>query len=152
MESVEQAKRIALPRSVLLAGLRRAFQRENYALDVSDEEDYDEEPSGNPEQDHLSFTLRLFLRSGWIGADESGDGASDLIFITQYGKKRTGFLLDIAKMEDQSGYVMNTFSNLQQVRTMPDNGLICIRNAYESTQQLLTNLEMMYAKIKKYYA
>ncbi|MEL7610167.1 MAG: Wadjet anti-phage system protein JetA family protein [Bacillota bacterium] len=153
MESIlEQAKRIALPRSVLLAELRRAFQRENYALDVSDEEDYDEEPSGDPEQDHLSFTLRLFLRSGWIDADESGDGASDLIFITQYGKKLTGFLRDIAKMEDQSGHVVNTYSNLQQVRTMPDNGLICIRNAYESTQQLLTNLEMMYAKIKKYYA
>ena len=40
----------------------------------------------------------------------------------------------------------------QQIRSMPENGLICIQNAYESTQRLLTNLEMMYTKIKKYYA
>ena len=50
-------------------------------------------------------------------------------------------------MEDQSGHVVNTYSNLQQVRTMPENGLICIQNAYESTQRLLTNIEVMYAKL-----
>lgn len=72
--------------------------------------------------------------------------------MTQYGKKLTSFLKDLAKMEDQSGHVVNTYSNLQQVRTMPENGLICIQNAYESTQRLLTNIEVMYAKIKRYYA
>jgi hypothetical protein len=54
-------------------------------------------------------------------------------------------------MENQSGQVLNTFSNLQQVKRMPDNGYICIQNAYESTQRLLTNLEMMYSKIKMHY-
>lgn len=149
---LEEAKRIALPRTALLSELRRRFHRENYALDVSDEEDYDEEPSGDPEQDHLSFTVRLFLRSGWIDLDESGDYASDILFLTQYGKKLTIFLKELATTDDQSGHVVNTFSNLQQIRNMPDNGMICIQNAYESTQRLLTNLEMMYAKIKKYYA
>jgi hypothetical protein len=149
---LEQAKRIALPRNALSAEIRRTLHRENYALDVSDEEEYDGEPSGDPERDNLAFTLRMLLRSGWIDVDESGDYASDLVFITVYGKKLTGFLKDLAKMEDQSGNVVNTYSNLQQVRTMPENGLICIQNAYESTQKLLTNLEMMYSKIKKYYS
>lgn len=149
---LEEAKRIALPRTALISELRRRFHRENYDLDVSDEEDYDEEPSGDPEQDHLAFTARLFLRSGWIDLDESGDHASDTLFLTQYGKKLTGFLKDLARTEDQSGHVVNTYSNLQQVRSIPENGLVCIQNAYESTQRLLTNLEMMYAKIKKYYA
>lgn len=149
---LEEAKRIALPRTALLSELRRRFRRENYALDVSDEEDYDEEPSEDPEQDHLSFTIRLFLRSGWIDLDESGDYASDILFLTQYGKKLTIFLRELTKAEDQSGHVVNTYSNLQQIRSMPETGIICIQNAYESTQRLLTNLEMMYAKIKKYYA
>ena len=43
--TLEQSKRIALPRTALASELRRIFQRENYTLDVSDEEDYDEEPS-----------------------------------------------------------------------------------------------------------
>lgn len=150
--ALEQAKRIAMPRNALAAELRRIFQRENYALDVSDEEDYDEEPSGDPEQDHLSFTLRLLLRSGWVDVDESGGYASDAMFITLYGKKLTTFLRDLTKMEDRSGHVVNTYSNLQQVRTMPDNGYVCIQNAYESTQRLLIDLEMMYSTIKKYYA
>lgn len=153
VESVlEQSKRIALPRNALIAELRRIFQRENYALDVSDEEDYDEEPSDDPEQDHLAYTIRLLLHSGWIDVDESGDYVSESIFITLYGKKLTSFLKDLEKMEDQSGHVVNTFSNLQQIRAMPENGYICIQNAYESTQRLLTNLEMMYSKIKIYYA
>lgn len=153
MEStLEEAKRIALPRNAMAAELRRVFQRENYLLDVSDEEDYDEEPSGDPEQDHLAFTIRLFLNSGWIDLDESGEHGTDTIFLTQYGKKLTAFLRELEKTEDQSGHVVNTYSNLQQVFSMPENGLICIQNAYESTQRLLTNLEMMYAKIKTYYA
>ena len=153
LESVlEQAKRIALPRNALMAEMRRTFHRENYALDVSDEEDYDEESTDDPEQDNLAFTIRLFLRSGWIDTDESGDHITESVFLTQYGKKLTSFLRDLAKMEDQSGHVVNTYSNLQQVRTMPENGLICIQNAYESTQRLLTNIEVMYAKIKRYYA
>lgn len=153
LESVlEQSKRIALPRNALVAELRRTFHRENYALDVSDEEDYDEEATDDPEQDNLAFTIRLFLRSGWIDTDESGDHLTESVFLTQYGKKLTGFLKDLTKMEDQSGHVVNTYSNLQQVRTMPENGLICIQNAYESTQRLLTNIEVMYAKIKRYYA
>lgn len=153
LESVlEQSKRIALPRNALVAELRRTFHRENYALDVSDEEDYDEEATDDPEQDNLAFTIRLFLRSGWIDTDESGDHLAESVFLTQYGKKLTGFLKDLTKMEDQSGHVVNTYSNLQQVRTMPENGLICIQNAYESTQRLLTNIEVMYAKIKRYYA
>lgn len=149
--TLEEAKRIALPRNALVAELRRIFQRENYSLDVSDEEDYDEELSGDPEQDHLAFTIRLFLRSGWIDLDESGEYAADTVFLTQYGKKLTSFLRELEKAEDQSGHVVNTYSNLQQVFSMPENGLICIQNAYESTQRLLTNLEMMYAKIKAYY-
>lgn len=153
LESVlEQAKRIALPRNSLVAELRRTFHRENYALDVSDEEDYDEEATDDPEQDNLAFTIRLFLQSGWLDTDESGDHLTEAVFLTQYGKKLTSFLKDLAKMEDQSGHVVNTYSNLQQVRTMPENGLICIQNAYESTQRLLTNIEVMYAKIKRYYA
>lgn len=153
LESVlEQAKRIALPRNALVAELRRTFHRENYALDVSDEEGYDEEATDDPEQDNLAFTIRLFLQSGWLDTDESGDHLIEAVFLTQYGKKLTSFLKDLAKMEDQSGHVVNTYSNLQQVRTMPENGLICIQNAYESTQRLLTNIEVMYAKIKRYYA
>lgn len=152
IESVlEQSKRIALPRNSLVSELKRIFQRENYAMDVSDEADYDETLSDDPEQDYLSYTIRLFLCSGWIDVDESGDYASESVFITLYGKKLTSFLKDLEKMEDQSGHVMNTFSNLQQVRTMPENGYICIQNAYESTQRLLINLEMMYSRIKIYY-
>ena len=152
VESVlEQLKRIALPRNALVAELQRIFQHENYALDVSDEEDYEETPSDDLEQNYLAYAIRLLLSSGWIDVDESGDYASESVFITLYGKKLTSFLKDLEKMEDQSGHVVNTFSNLQQVRTMPENGYICIQNAYESTQRLLTNLEMMYSKIKKYY-
>lgn len=77
---LEEAKRIALPRTALLSELRRRFHRENYTLDISDEDDYDEEPSGDREQDNLAFTVRLFLRSGWIDLDESGDYATDLLF------------------------------------------------------------------------
>lgn len=149
--ALEEAKRIALPRAALVSELRRRFHREHYELDVSDEEDYDVEPSGDLEQDHLAYTIRVFLRSGWIDMDESGDYAADTFFLTQYGKKLAGFLKELEKTEDQSGHVVNTYSNLQQVRSMPENGMICIQNAYESTQRLLTNLEMMYAKIKKYY-
>lgn len=77
---LEEAKRIALPRTALLSELRRRFHRGNYTLDISDEDDYDEEPSGDREQDNLAFTVRLFLRSGWIDLDESGDYATDLLF------------------------------------------------------------------------
>ncbi|MDR1065623.1 MAG: hypothetical protein LBL25_04580, partial [Oscillospiraceae bacterium] len=87
-ESVlEDSKSIAMPRNALVAELRRIFQREDYALDVSDEEDYDEAPSGDPEQEHLAYSIRLLLRSGWIDVDESGDHASESVFITAYGKK-----------------------------------------------------------------
>ena len=152
IESVlEQSKRIALPRTTLVAELRRIFQRENYALDVSDEEEYDEAPSGDFQQDNIAFTIRLLRRCGWIDSDETGDFHSETIFITSYGKKLTRFLKDLAKMEDQSGHVVNTWSNLQQVRSMPDSGFVCIQNAYESTEHLLTSLEMIYSKIKKYY-
>lgn len=152
-ESVlEETRRIALPRNALMAELRRIFQRQHYSLDVSDEEDYDEEPSGDPEQDHLAFTIRLFLRSGWIDADESGEYGTETIFLTQYGKKLTTFLRDLEQAEDQSGHVVNTYSNLQQVFRTPENGMVCIRNAYDSTQRLLTNLASMFAKIKSYYA
>jgi len=149
--ALEQSKRIALPRTALIADLRRILQRENYTLDVSDEEEYDEEPSGDIIQDNLAFIVRLFLRSGWIDHDESGDYSSDLIFITLFGKKLTGFIKDLGKIESQSGHVVSTYSNLQQVRLMPDSGFVCIQNAFESTERLLTSLEMMYSKIKKYY-
>ena len=149
---LEQSKRIALPRNMLMAELRRAFRRENYALDVSDEEDYDEETTDDPEHDNLAYTIRLFLKSGWIDTDESGDHLTESVFLTQYGKKLTVFLNDLSRTEDQSGHVVNTFSNLQQIRSMPENGLICIQNAYASTQRLLTNIEVMYARIKRYYA
>jgi len=153
VESIlEQAKRIALPRTALLSELKRKFQRENYALDVSDEDEYDEAPSGDFIQDNIAFTIRLFLRSEWIDVDETGDYSTDLVFITSYGKKLTKFLKELTKTDDQSGYVVNTYSNLQQVRAMPDNGFVCIQNAYESTEHLLTNIEMVYSKIKKYYA
>jgi len=152
MKSVlEQSKRIALPRSSLINDLRRTFQRENYAFDVSDEEEYDETPTGDVIQDNLAFIIRLFSRSGWIDHDETGDYTSDMLFITLYGKKLTGFLKDLAKMDNQTGHVVNTYSNLQQVRLMPDSGFVCIQNAFESTQRLLTSLEMMYSKIKRYY-
>jgi hypothetical protein len=83
MESVlEQSKRIALPRNALINDLRRTFQRENYALDVSDEEEYDVEPSGDIIQDNLAFIVRLFFRSGWVDHDETGDYSSDMLFIT----------------------------------------------------------------------
>ena len=149
--TLEESKRIALPRSALIAELRRMLQRENYELDVSDEEEYDQEPSGDFEQDNLAFIIRLFLRSGWIDLDEAGDYSTDMLFITLYGKKLTGFLKDLATVENQSGHVVSTYSNLQQVRQMPDSGFICIQNAYDSTGRLLTSLEMMYSKIKKYY-
>lgn len=149
---LEQAKRIALPRGMLVEELRMLFHREHFSFDVSDEEDYNEEASGDLEKDNLAFTLRLFVRSGWVDTDDSLDHMTESVFLTQYGKKLTGFLNDLSRLEDQSGYVINTYSNLQQVRMMPENGLICIQNAYESTQHLLTNIEVMYAKIKRYYA
>lgn len=34
---------------------------------------------------------------------------------------------------------------------MPENGYVCVKNAYDSTRRLLTSLEMMYSKIKSYY-
>jgi hypothetical protein len=87
IESVlEQSRRIALPRNALISDLRRTFQRESFAFDVSDEEDYDVEPSGDVIQDNLSFIIRLFFRCGWIDHDETGDHSSDLLFVTVYGK------------------------------------------------------------------
>ncbi len=152
LESVlAQEKRIALQRKELMENLRKAFHRENYSLNVSDEEEYDEQPTSDPEQDNLAFTIRVFLRSGWIDVDEGGDYQSELIFLTQYGKKLTGFIKDLAKSEDQSGYVINTLSNLREVRNTPENGFICISNAHESTQHLLMNIEMVYARIRQYY-
>ena len=53
---------------------------------VSDEEDYDEEATDDPEQDNLAFTIRLFLQSGWLDTDESGDHLTEAVFLTQYGK------------------------------------------------------------------
>jgi len=153
VESIlEQSRRIALPRVALVSDMRRVFGRENYTLDVSDEEEFDEEPSGDFEQDNLAFIIRLFLRCGWVDLDETGDYSSDMLFITLFGKKLTGFLKDLEKMENQSGHVVSTYSNLLQVRSMPDSAFICIQNAYESTNNLLTSLEMMYSKIKRYYA
>ena len=148
---LEQSKRIALPRNALISELRRIFQRENYALDVSDEDEYDEEPTGDMEQDNLAFTIRLFLRCGWVDIDESGDYSSDMLFITLYGKKLTGFIKDLSAMDNQTGHVVNIYSNLQQVHLMPDSGFVCIQNAHGSTERFLTSLEMMYSKIKKYY-
>lgn len=150
--TLEEARRIALPRNALTGELRRIFQRESYLLDVSDEEGYDEEPSDDLEQGQLAFALRLLLRSGWIDVDESGEHAADTVFLTQYGKKLTDFLKELEKAEDQSGHVVNTYSNLQQVFRTPENGMVCIQNAYDSTQRLLRNLASMFAKIKVYYA
>ena len=150
--ALEESKRIALPRNALTRELRRMLQRENYNLDVSDEEGYDEEASGDPIQDNLAFTMRLLLRSGWVDTDESGDYVTESIFLTQYGKKLAVFLRDLSNAEDQSGHVVNIYSNLQQIRSMPENGLICIQNAYESTRRLLNNLNIVFAKIKSYYA
>lgn len=149
---LEESKRIALPRNALTHELRRMLQRENYDLDVSDEEDYDEEATGDLIQDNVAFTVRVLLRSGWIDTDESGDNTTESIFLTQYGKKLAVFLRDLSNTEDQSGHVVNIYSNLLQIRSMPENGLICIQNAYESTQRLLTNLNIVFAKIKSYYA
>ncbi len=150
MESIlSEAKQIALPRSAMMRELHRRVERENLREDLSDEEDFGNYP--NEAGDAVAYTVRKFVESGWIDSDESGDRSSDMVFITLYGKKLTDFIRNLLQMEDQTGHVINTYSNLQQVRLMPENGYVCVKNAYESTQRLLTSLEMMYSKIKSYY-
>lgn len=149
---IEDAKVIALMRSVLLAQLHRILDKNKMFEDVSDEIDYNiEKASGNKLMDDMAFILRYFIQSGWVDIDESDGYSSDLIFITHFGKELTMFLKRLMNQDDQSGYVLNTFNNIKQVRLMPENGYMCIKNAYESTQGLLTSLEMMYSKIKEYY-
>lgn len=150
MESIlSDARQIALPRSAMMRELHRQLERENWREDLSDEEDFG--ANQNETDDTAAYTVRKFVESGWIDSDESGDRASDMVFITLYGKKLTDFIRNLLQLEDQSGHVVNTYSNLQQVRLMPENGYTCVKNAYESTQRLLTSLEMMYSKIKSYY-
>ncbi|QNK39829.1 Wadjet anti-phage system protein JetA family protein [Caproicibacter fermentans] len=150
MEStLSEAKQIALPRSAMMRELHRRLERENWREDLSDEEDFGASP--NEVNDTAAYTVRKFIESGWIDSDESGDRASDMVFITLYGKKLTDFVRNLLQLEDQSGHVVNTYSNLQQVRLMPENGYVCVKNAYDSTRRLLTSLEMMYSKIKSYY-
>ena len=149
---IEDAKVIALMRSVLLGQLHRILDKNKMFEDVSDEIDYFiDKSSGNKLLDDMAFIIRYFLQSGWVDIDESDGYSSDLIFITHYGKELTTFLKRLMSVDDQSGHVLNTFNNIKQVRLMPENGYTCIKNAYESTQGLLTNLEMMYSKIKEYY-
>ena len=151
--TIESEKKIAIRRDTLLNQLHRSLEKSNIYEDVSDEVDYDAEgKAGNRLMDDVAYILRTFIRSGWIDLDESGDYASDLIFITHTGKELTQFLKRLINQDDQSGYVISTYSNLTQVHIMPDNGFVCIKNAYESTRGLLTSLEMMYSKIKTYYA
>lgn len=149
---LEQFKQITMPRNDLVENLRRLFMRDNYTFDVSDEEDYNETVTDDIEQDNLAYTLRRFLHSRWIDADDTGDYGTESICITLYGKKLTSFLRDIERTDNQSGHVQNTYSNLEQVRKMPDAGYVYIQNAYESTEKLLITLQMMYPKIKKYYS
>jgi len=151
-KTIEDARVIAIRRDVLLNQLHRNLEKSTIYEDISDETDYDvEKSSPNKLMDDMTYILRMFIRSGWIDLDESGDYSSDLVFITHAGKELTRFLRRLMSADDQSGYVIGTFSNLTQVRSMPDNGFVCIRNAYESTRGLLTSLEMMYSKIKEYY-
>ena len=150
MESIlSEAKQIALPRSAIMRELHRRLERDNWREDLSDGEDFG--TSSNEADDTAAYTVRKLVESGWIDSDESGDRASDMVFITLYGKKLTDFIRNLLQLEDQSGHVVNTYSNLQQVRLMPENGYVCVKNAYESTRRLLTSLEMMYSKIKSYY-
>lgn len=150
MESIlSEVKQIALPRSAMMRELHRRLEREDWREDLSDEEDFGSTPG--EADDAAAYTVRKLVESGWIDSDESGDRASDMFFITLYGKKLTDFIRNLLQLEDQSGHVVNTYSNLQQVRLMPENGYTCVKNAHESTQRLLTSLEMLYSKIKSYY-
>lgn len=149
--ALTDAHSIALEREVLMNALERQVELARIELDVSDEEDYDSESSGDFLKDNLSYIIRLFLRVGWLDNDSSGDRATELLFITLLGKKLCTFIRDLEEDADQSGFVVNTYNNLIAMRQTPDVALVCLRNAHKSAASLIISIEMMYSKIKQYY-
>lgn len=150
---ISNAGRIALERSILVNELKKYIEHNNYE-DISDEEDYASGHFDNSIGDNLSYILRMFKRSGWIDSDDSGNRLEDAVFITDAGKELTLFLSRLMKNDEQAGYVLGTYNNLAYVNSERDsfiNGYISIKNAYENTESLLRNLEMMYSKIRRYY-
>lgn len=150
---IEQEEKIAVERNIIIYELRHYLEQSDYE-DVSDEEDYDVEQTNNRLGDDLSYILRMFMRSGWIDIDESGSRAEDTIFITDSGKELTLFLSRLMRNDEQAGFVLGTFNNLAHIPDNPEsiaNGYVSIKNAFENTQNLLRNLEVMYSKIRRYY-
>lgn len=145
------AHSIALEREILADALERQAELSRLQLDVSDEEDYDAEPSGDFLRDNLAYILRLFLRVGWLDSDGAGDRATETLFITLFGQKLIAFIQDLKEETDQSGHVVNTYNNLIAMRQTPDMAVVCLRNAHKSAQALVSSIEMIYSKIKQYY-
>lgn len=150
---IEQEEKIAVERNIIMNELRRYIERNEYE-DISDEEEYDVEKVSHTVIDDLGFILRMFKKSGWIDIDESGNRLEDVIFITDAGKELTLFLSRLMNSDEQAGFVMNTFNNLSHVSASHENlfdSYVSIKNAYESTKNLIRNLEIMYSKIRRYY-
>ena len=150
---IEQEEKIAVERNIIMNELRRYIERNEYE-DISDEEEYDVEKVSHTVIDDLGFILRMFKKSGWIDIDESGNRLEDVIFITDAGKELTLFLSRLMNSDEQAGFVMNTFNNLSHVSDFRENlfdSYVSIKNAYESTKNLIRNLEIMYSKIRRYY-
>lgn len=150
---ISNAGRIALERSIIVNELKKYIEHNNYE-DISDEEDYAAGHFDNSIGDNLSYILRMFKRSGWIDSDDSGNRLEDAVFITDAGKELTLFLSRLMKNDEQAGYVLGTYNNLAYISSEKDsfiNGYVSIKNAFENTESLLRNLEMMYSKIRRYY-
>ena len=150
---LQETNNIAMERDLMMSGLRRWMELSHMDIDVSDEEDYDSEPSDDFLQDNLAYIMRLFLRVGWLDSYGVGDRNSEELFFTLPGRKLLAFLRDISAVEDQSRFVVNTYNNLKSVLQDKDAeiAMIAIRNAHKSAQELVTSIGMLYSLIKQYY-
>ena len=106
----------------------------------NDEEDYDQESSGDLEQDYLAFTIRLLLRSGWIDTDESGDHLSALQ-TKRIQSKEDGW----AELLKMLGYIKYTFDDIESyIQQLDEKNQTYIR----ITRQKLTYMLSMDTSMK----
>ena len=115
---LQETNNIAMERDLMMSGLRRWMELSHMDIDVSDEEDYDSEPSNDFLQDNLAYIMRLFLRVGWLDSYGVGDRNTEELFFTLPGRKLLAFLRDISAVENQSRFVVNTYNSaLEKLKT-----------------------------------
>ena len=116
---IGDSDRLALKRSLVLQELKRHIERNHRQEDISDEEDYkNEEHTEDALSADIAYIIRKFIKSKWFDVDDNGDYNSDLIFITYEGKELSRFLYRLSDNNEQSGYVLSVYNNLQSVSAM----------------------------------